>query len=96
MFFRGSRYETVPEADRQMPDGRVVRYKRRRIIPETPAPLGTVVRGGDRPDLVAYRALGDPELFWMLCDANRVQAPADLTARPGVTIGVPGPETPGR
>lgn len=93
MFFRGSRYETVPDAEWQAADGRVLRYKRRRVIPETPAPLGIVVRPGDRPDLVAYRALGDPELFWMLCDANRQRRPARLTATPGATIGVPGPET---
>ena len=55
MFFRGSRYEAVPEAERREADGRVVRYKRRRVIPSTPAPLGTAVRTGDRPDLVAYR-----------------------------------------
>ncbi|WP_116132694.1 hypothetical protein [Tropicimonas sp. IMCC34043] len=92
MFFRGSRYGSVADAEWQRPDGRIVRYKRRRIIPETPAPLGTNVRPGDRPDLVAWRTLGDPELFWMLCDANRVQRPAELTEAPGKTIGVPGPD----
>lgn len=92
MFFRGSRYDGVPEAELLAADGRVLRYKRRRVIPETPAPLGTVVRSGDRPDLVAYRALGDAELYWMLCDANRQQRPARLTAKPGETIGVPGPD----
>ena len=95
MFFRGSRYEPVPDAELETPDGRVVRYKRRRVIPQTPAPLGTIVRPGDRPDLVAYRALGDPELYWMLCDANREPRPADLTAEPGETIAVPGPDTGG-
>lgn len=95
MFFRGSRYEPVPDAEHVAADGRLLRYKRRRVIPPTRAPLGTVVRPGDRPDLVAYRALGDPELFWMLCDANRERAPAELTAEPGATIGVPGPETGG-
>lgn len=93
MFFRGSRYETVPEAELTAPDGRVLRYKRRRVIPVTPAPLGTEVRAGDRPDLVAYRTLGDPELFWRLCDANRQRHPARLTAEPGHIIGVPGPDS---
>ena len=93
MFFRGSRYEPVPQAEHVAADGRLLRYKRRRVIPPTPAPFGTVVRPGDRPDLLAYRALGDPELFWMLCDANRELSPAELTAEPGATIGVPGPET---
>ncbi|SDG34152.1 hypothetical protein [Alloyangia pacifica] len=96
MFFRGSRYEAIPEAELTTPDGRVLRYKRRRVIPELRAPLGTETRPGDRPDLVAYRALGDPELFWLLCDANRERRPARLTASPGRIIGVPGPDALGR
>ncbi len=92
MFFQGSRYLSVPDAEWTAPDGRVLRYKRRRVIPEIPAPLGTQVRSGDRPDLLAFRVLGDPELFWMLCDANRVAAPAQLTKTPGAVIAVPGPE----
>lgn len=91
MFFQGSRYLPVADAEWISPEGRVVKYKRRRIIPETPAPLGTVVRSGDRPDVLSYRVLGDPELFWMLCDANQKRAPADLTQKPGKTIGIPGP-----
>ncbi|MGB3243256.1 MAG: hypothetical protein WBB25_01875 [Sulfitobacter sp.] len=96
MFFRGSRYENVPEAEWTLPDGRIIRYKRRRIIPQTAAPLGTQTRTGDRPDLVAFRTLGDPELFWLLCDANRERYPARLTQEPGKIIAVPGPEAMGR
>lgn len=92
MFFRGSRYESVPEAEWHSPDGRVIRYKRRRITPEIAAPLGVTVRDGDRTDLLAWRALGDSELYWQLCDASRVIEPADLAAAPGAVIGVPGPE----
>lgn len=92
MFFRGSRYEPIPEAQWRAPDGRLLRYKRRRVIRDVKAPLATVVRSGDRPDLIAHRTLGDPELFWMLCDANRQPHPAQLTATPGATIAVPGPE----
>lgn len=93
MFFRGSRYETVAEAEIVTPDGRVLRYKRRRIVPELEASLAVVVRPGDRPDLLAYRTLGDPELFWLLCDANLERHPARLTARVGRTVAVPGPPT---
>lgn len=93
MFFRGSRYETVPDAEFLAPDGRVLRYKRRRIVPEIEAPLAIVVRPGDRPDLLAFRALGDPELFWLLCDANLERHPARLTASVGRIVAVPGPPT---
>ncbi|HEX8168741.1 MAG TPA: hypothetical protein VF601_23515 [Beijerinckiaceae bacterium] len=92
MFFRGSRYEHVPEAEFAGRDGRTIRYKRMRFIPEARGALATIVREGDRPDLVAYTALGDPEQFWRLCDVNRIQRPADLTREPGRRIQVPGPE----
>jgi hypothetical protein len=91
MFFRGSRYEHVPEAEIAVPNGRTIRYKRIRFIPEEGARLTYRVEEGDRPDLAAYRAVGDPELFWRLCDVNRIPRPADLTATPGRRILVPGP-----
>ena len=80
MFFRGSRYEHIPEAEIAGAEGRTIRYKRMRFIPEVVARLTYKIEEGDRPDLAAYRALGDPEQFWRLCDANRVQRPADLTS----------------
>jgi hypothetical protein len=92
MFFRGSRYEYIPEAEILAPDGRTIRYKRMRFIPELQGTLSYVVRQGDRPDLAAYNALGDPEQFWRLCDVNRVQRPVDLTREPGVQIQVSGPD----
>ncbi len=92
MFFRGSRYENVPTAELAAPDGRLLRYVRMRFIPAVAAGLpGYTVQQGDRPDLAAYRILGDPEQFWSLCDANIVQQPADLTATPGARLIVPGP-----
>jgi hypothetical protein len=91
MFFRGSRYEHI--ADAEIPDARggVIRYKRMRFVPAAEGALGDVVRDGDRPDLLAYRALGDPEQFWRLCDVNRTLRPVDLTAVPGSRVAVPGP-----
>jgi hypothetical protein len=91
VFFRGSRYEHVPEAEIDGPNGRTIRYKRTRFIPEEGARLTYRVEQGDRPDLAAYRAVGDPELFWRLCDVNRTPRPVDLTAKPGRRILVPGP-----
>jgi hypothetical protein len=91
VFFRGSRYEHVPEAELTRADTTIVRYKRLRFVPVVEAALGAAVREGDRPDLVAYRAVGDPEQFWRLCDANRVLRPAELTAVPGRRLRVPAP-----
>jgi hypothetical protein len=92
MFFRGSRYEQVAVATFTMPDGRSVSYKRMRFVPESGGSILYKVRQGDRTDLAAYNALGDPEQFWRLCDANTVQRPVDLTAEPGAKIQVPGPD----
>ncbi len=60
------------------PDGTPVAYLHRRLIPppETYALLQEVVMAqGDRLDNLAARALGDPEQFWRICDANAVLAP---------------------
>ncbi|HEY7427559.1 MAG TPA: hypothetical protein VH682_25230 [Gemmataceae bacterium] len=92
MFFRGSRYEHIPEAEIPGPGGRTIRYKRMRFIPETSGRLTYKVEQGDRPDLVAYRTTGDPEQYWRLCDANRERRPVDLTSRPGRRILIPGPD----
>ena len=94
MFFRGSRYEYIAEAEIAGRDGVSVRYKRMRFIPSVDAAVGEGVRQGDRPDLLAYRALGDPEQFWRLCDANRTLRPVDLTATPGSRAAVPSPGGP--
>jgi hypothetical protein len=93
MFFRGSRYERVDEAELTAADGRIIRYKRMRFIPENAGTASYIVRQGDRPDLAAYNTVGDPEQFWRLCDVNRVQRPVDLTRTPGLKIQAPGPDS---
>jgi hypothetical protein len=94
MFFRGSRYEPVAETSLVAKDGRTIRYKRMRFIPQSSAParLFSKVLEGDRPDLIAFRTVGDPEQFWRLCDLNLVQRPVDLTAQPGRLVAIPAPE----
>ena len=89
MFFRGSRYEGVPDAWIVDEAGRTVRYKTVRFIPETPAQFGHRVERGDRLDHLAHRAYRDPERFWRICDANAVLWPDDLVAEPGRTILIP-------
>lgn len=76
-----SRYFGLPTLTATDADGRTVTYLGRRFIPkpEELAPSGrhTVVQG-DRLDLIAARELGDPELFWRLCDANNAVRPDEL------------------
>ena len=91
MFFRGSRYEAVPEAEITTPAGRTVRYKRVRFVPETAGVLPYTVAQGDRLDLIAWRAYGDPEQFWRICDANLAVRPDDLVEETGRLLLVPVP-----
>jgi hypothetical protein len=86
MFDHTSRYYTLETASFTCADGRVVTYKRRRFLPP---PDGAVllaevtVTDGDRLDVITYRALGAPEQFWRVCDANNAMNPADLTEEVG-------------
>lgn len=89
-----SRYHGIATATLTLPDGRRVRYLRRRFVPlpEALASFRTLrVEQGDRVDNLAARLLGDPELYWQLCDANAVVHPAELTQPPGRAIHVPAP-----
>jgi hypothetical protein len=92
MFFKGSRYAKVAEHEITTPEGRVIRYKRIRFIPETRSQVAHVVSQGERLDHLAYRYFRNPELFWRLCDANRTVLPDDLVAEPGKKILIPATE----
>jgi hypothetical protein len=89
-----SRYAEVGTAVWTAPDGREVAYLRRRVIPD-PAGLATSgwqrVPDGDRVDLLAARALGEPTAFWRLADANLAFDPAELE-EPGRIVRVALPE----
>ena len=86
MFEHTSRYYPLEEAIYEAADGRRIVYKRRRFLPQGEAmPLLAEVTVGvdDRLDRIAARALGAPEQFWQVCDANNAMHPFDLTAEPG-------------
>lgn len=95
MFETTSRYISLEVAEHTEPDGRVIKYVRRRLLP--PAGAGRLlvevtVAPGDRLDLITARTLGDPEQFWRVCDANGALHPAELTEEPGQTVRVTIPE----
>ena len=82
----------------------MITYLSRRFVPQPGAPNYAIVaqhtvKNGDRLDLIAARYLGDPLMFWLLCDANGAIAPNDLIATPGRVLaittpqGVPGAST---
>jgi hypothetical protein len=98
LFPPNSRYHLTETATITLPDGRTVRYLRRRFVPapEMMALLHEhLVVQGDRLDNLAAKYFGDPELFWRLCDANGAIQPGELEAigrRLRVTLpeGIPG------
>jgi hypothetical protein len=57
------------------------------------------VHQGDRLDLIAAKYLGDPLMFWLICDANGAIEPEKLVRTAGTVvnittpIGVPGAPT---
>lgn len=91
MFFRGSRYEAVANAELTTAGGRVIRYKRARFIPATRGVLTRTVQQGERLDLIAYQVYRDPEQFWRICDANRALQPDELTEEVGRRLLIPLP-----
>lgn len=93
MFFKGSRYEKVGNAQFTDAQGRVIQYKKIRWIPNTPARFNHLVLQGERLDLLAYRYYRDPLKFWHIADANDVMQTEELTAQPGTRILIP-PDTP--
>ncbi len=90
-----SRYNGVPTARyRHAPDDPGVPYLLRRFIAQRrdiPAAGENRVACGDRPDLLAARMLGDPELYWRIADANAVTDPFELTDVLGRRVAIPFP-----
>jgi hypothetical protein len=86
-----SRYYSIGTTMFTRPDGTIVRYLNRRIIPQ-PEQYTTlrqyVVKEGDRIDTVARTQIGDPLLYWILCDANAVSDPDELTADAGRVLSI--------
>ncbi len=101
VFAANSRYQTTPTVTLTDVSGAQIPYLQRRIVPQ-PSSFSLLryhaVVGSEsgRLDNIAAGELGDPELFWRLCDANGALDPAELTATVGrqlrVTLpaGIPG------
>ena len=94
MFETTSRYSGIQNATLNE-DGKQIIYKLRRFLPQgekLPLLVNIVVADQDRLDLIAARTLGDPELFWRVCDANNAMNPVSLTIEPGTKLRVPIPQ----
>ena len=93
-FAGNSRYLGV-EVRKMTVEGREVSCLARRFVPgpEKYSTLGIVaIEAGDRPDLLAYRTIGDPEQYWKIADANAVLHPMELTEVVGRRVRLTLPE----
>jgi nucleoid-associated protein YgaU len=76
------------------PDGTPVPILKRRLLPQGDSldvMVTVTVTGGQRPDLLAARLLGDPVQFWRIADANNAMNPSELTDVPGRQLNIPRP-----
>jgi hypothetical protein len=89
MFFKGSRYLGVQDAQLTDGAGRTIRYKKVRFIAPVTGRLGHIVAETDRLDLIANRYYRDPLEFWRICDGNRAMFPPDLVSVPGRVLRIP-------
>lgn len=92
-----SRYYNSATLQYTAPNGQVIAYLVRRFVPQPGTPnYATVaqhtVTRGDRLDLIAAKYLGDPLMFWLLCDANGAIRPNSLIATPGSVVAITMPQ----
>ena len=91
-----SRYYNSSTLTYITPGGDTISYLARRFVPQPGAPnFATIathnVRQGDRLDLIAAKYLGDPMMFWLICDANGAVRPNDLVETPGTVLNITTP-----
>ena len=90
-----SRYRGVEVAQLEVLGGAPILYLRRRFVPP-PERFDLLVEhavvAADRLDNLAAHYLGDPELFWRLCDANNALHPEELTELTGRWLRITLPE----
>ena len=92
-----SRYYNSATLSYTAPDGRVIPYLAQRFVPQPgAASFATVathtVRAGDRLDLLAAKYLGDPLMYWLICDANGAIRPNQLVETPGKILSITMPQ----
>lgn len=92
-----SRYYRSSTQQYTGPDGQTITYLARRFVPQPGAAnYSTVanhtVRSGDRLDLIAAKYLGDPLMFWLICDANGAIRPDELVETLGDVIAITMPQ----
>jgi nucleoid-associated protein YgaU len=92
-----SRYYNSATLSYTAPGGRVITYLAQRFVPQPGAPNFSIVakhtvKSGDRLDLLAVKYLGDPLMYWLICDANGAMRPNQLVETPGTVLNITTPQ----
>jgi len=92
-----SRYYNSSTLSYTPPNGQAITYLAQRFVPQPGAPnFSTVarhtVRSADRLDLLAAKYLGDPLMYWLICDANGAIRPDQLVETPGAVLNITMPQ----
>ena len=81
LFAANSRYYGLATETYVTPAGATIAYVERRFLPDASdfqvIQYHSVVQD-ERLDNIAAKFLGDPTLFWRLCDANNAMRPGEL------------------
>lgn len=92
MISQTSRYIGIEIAFLVTQDGKQINYLRRRFLPNLNVgsvfAMHTVIEG-ERLDIITSRYLGDPEMFWRVCDVNNSMLPEELTKKIGQKLRIP-------
>ena len=88
MFLSNSRYAGLPTVTATGAEGREVAAVTLRVIPETPG-TPTLVKSGDKLDVMADRRYRDGTRGWHIADANSELEANALVTRDGRVIAVP-------
>jgi hypothetical protein len=90
-----SRYHGLDTSVHAAKDGKAKIYVKRRVVPAAER-FATIseyrVQEADRLDLIAARYLGNPELYWRICDANGALRPDELMDAAGKRLRITLPE----
>ena len=95
LFIATSRYYGLDTETLSLPQGKTIIYLKRRFVPPPERfqlLQEATVKRGDRLDNLAAQYLGDPTLFWRICDANRAMRPEALTETAGRKLRITLPE----
>jgi hypothetical protein len=99
LFAQDSRYQGIGTNTMTTASGQSVVYLQRRFVPQAGAFAVLqqhTVQQGERLDNMAASLMGDPLLYWRICDANGALRPEEMEV-PGLTLnvtlpqGIPGP-----